>query len=129
MVCTNRNLRKFSVPPILPIMVMCILHISFHSWSLEGELCSALNFNFYIDLLSIIYIIPLLPIFGSHMIRLSSCLCLSDRVNSFSRLNFFSTTDLSTTIRSLNRHIRLNKEAHSDIQWWLQFCAGLHSSH
>ena len=31
--------------------------------------------------------------------------------------------DLSTTVRTLNRHIRLNKEARSDIQWWRQFCA------
>ena len=31
--------------------------------------------------------------------------------------------DLSATVKVLNRHIRLNQEARSDIQWWWQFCA------
>ena len=31
--------------------------------------------------------------------------------------------DLFTTVKTLNRHIRINKEARSDIQWWWQFCA------
>ena len=32
--------------------------------------------------------------------------------------------DLSTTVKRLDRHIRLSVSARSDIQWWNQYCSG-----
>jgi hypothetical protein len=30
--------------------------------------------------------------------------------------------DLSKTVKCLNHHVRLSREAAADVQWWLSFC-------
>lgn len=32
--------------------------------------------------------------------------------------------DLSTTVKKLDRYVRLTTSARSDIEWWFQYCAG-----